>query len=45
VDGFAGHFSNGLLTFIILVIILNDAGQSLMVNADAEGNAKYNSKV
>lgn len=44
VDGAAGHFSNGILTFIIFVVILNDVGQSLLIRADAYGNKLRASK-
>ncbi|MCB0328352.1 MAG: hypothetical protein KDD70_01780 [Bdellovibrionales bacterium] len=40
VDGTAGHFSNGILTFIIFVVILNDVGQSVLTKADRLGNEK-----
>lgn len=38
VDGAGGHFSNGILTFIIAVVIFNDVMQSIMVKADEHGN-------
>ena len=38
VDGAAGHFSNGILTFIIFIVIMNDVGQSMLTKADAYGN-------
>lgn len=38
VDGTGGHFSNGILTFIIFIVILNDVGQSVLTQADQHGN-------
>lgn len=44
VDGTGAHFSNGLLIFIISVLLLNDAAQALIDKASARRLARMKSK-